>query len=189
MLETRLFGYFLGEDRRLAFLPARPYLFLIGAVFVAAAIALLNVGTMMIAFHSPPWWALVGAMLLGAGAMAVLSLRTVWFDLREGRYLIRQGGSLLPRSYTGPISNFDALVLIAERRGAKVNYHLVLHFRGQVEPPIVLQSDSRLLPHATPLNAAAGPILHQGQRYARALKLPFYDNSHFPSANPMPLFR
>lgn len=189
MLETRLYGYFLGEDRRLAFLPARPYLVLIGGVFAAALISLLNVFTMMIGFHSPPWWALVGIMLMGAGVLAVLSLRTVWFDLREGRYLIRQGGSLFPRSFSGPITNFDALVLIAERRASAVNYHLVLHFRGQIEAPIVLQSDSRALPHGTPLNAGAGPMLHQGDRYARALKIPFYDNSHFPSANPTPLFR
>jgi hypothetical protein len=36
-----------------------------------------------------------------------------------------------------------------------------------------------------PLNAGAGYLLQVGIKYANALGIKYYDNSHFPSANPV----
>ena len=96
-------------------------------------------------------------------------------------------------SSQGSIAELDAIVLISEPNSRMINgaitYHLVLHWKGERQPPLVLQQDTRALPGGQPLNYAAAPLLATGMGYAKALGLPFYDNSHFPSANPVPLMR
>jgi hypothetical protein len=137
------------------------------------------------------WWVLTGLAVALAGVLAAYSLQSVVFDLRERTYRRRTGAGVFPKTTRGRISDLDAVVLIAEAGavmfGGGVTYHLVLHWKGQREPTLVLQQDTRVLPPGQPLNAAAGPMLQRGMQYARALGLPFYDNSHFLSPNPFPL--
>jgi hypothetical protein len=89
----------------------------------------------------------------------------------------------------GKISDLDALVLIAEPNArvmqGGVTYHLVLHWKNQKEPSLVVQQETRALPPGMPLNAGAGYLLQVGIKYANALGIKYYDNSHFPSANPV----
>lgn len=140
----------------------------------------------------PEWWFFTGAMLVGAATLAALSLQSISFDLKERHYRRRQGPGLLPRAFHGSINNIDALVLISEPNGrmvsGSVTYHLVLHWKNKVEPPMVVQQDTRLLGTGQPLNYAAGPILAAGSAYAKAMGVAFYDNSHFPSPCPVSVF-
>lgn len=70
-----------------------------------------------------------------------------------------------------------------------VTYHLVLHWKGGKESPMVVQADTRSLPTGQPLNVWAQPLRDRGVKYAQALRVPFYDNAHFASANPARMLR
>lgn len=137
----------------------------------------------------PAWWFFTGAMLVSAAVLAAMSLQSISFDLKEKYYRRRQGPGFFPRLSQGPISNLDALVLISEPNArmvsGSVTYHLVLHWKGKAQPPMVVQQDTRVLGGGQPLNYAVAPILDAGSRYARALGISFYDNSHFPSTCPV----
>ena len=90
------------------------------------------------------------------------------------------------------MNELDAVVLISEPNSRMLNggvtYHLVLHWRGATQPPMVLQQDTRVLPSGQPLNLAASQILQLGLAYAHALGLKFFDNSHFASPCPVSVF-
>jgi hypothetical protein len=140
---------------------------------------------------SDTWWLLVGIAVAIAGVVAVYSMQIVVFDIRERTYRLRQGSGALLSTVRGSLSELDAIVLIAEPnsnlvRGG-VTYHLVLHWKGQRRQPMVLQQETRVVGAGLPLNAANATLLQAGSKYAAALSLPFYDNSHFPSANPVPI--
>lgn len=192
MLETPLFGRFQGE-RWLAFLPPPIYLGLVGAcVIFGPSMAIYGLFFEVASFY-PEWWQMVGLLVTGAGILAALALQSVTFDLREKTYLRRQGPGFFPKTTRGRLSDLDAVVLIAEPNSrlmaGGVTYHLILHWKGVKEPPMVLQQDTRTLPSGMALNYGAAQILAVGFRYAKALGVPFYDNAHFPSRNPMSPFR
>lgn len=195
MLETPLFGRFVGENKRLVFSAAVAYYnliyFCIGGGGLGALYGLLAPILGVITPVYPTWWVTFGSLVAAAGFLAILSLELIVFDLRERTYRRRMGGGFLTRPTNGRISELDALVLIAEAGGMRpgVTYHLVLHWKGMKEPPMVLQSDSRVLVPGAPLQMGAGQMLGLGQRYAGALGVPLYDNSHFVSPNPKPIFR
>jgi hypothetical protein len=193
MLETPLFGRFQGEGRKLAFLPPAIYLTLVRVVAIAGVIFFLNGSLFWFPMFYPAWWHLVGVLLLGAAALASLSLHSVVFNLKEGTYRRRQGPGMFPKTTVGSLKNLDAVVLIAEPNASLVlngvTYHLVLHWKNQAEPSMLLQSDTRSLGTGQPLNAAAANIQQVGIRYAQSLGVPFYDNAHFAGSNPAPLLR
>lgn len=85
------------------------------------------------------------------------------------------------------------MVLIAEPNSkiltGGVTYHLVLHWKGEAQPIMVLQQDTRMLPPGQPLNVASQLLLQAGLKYAQAIGIPFYDNSHFASKCPIPIWR
>jgi hypothetical protein len=146
-----------------------------------------------VAAFYPQWWSMVGVMVGGAAVLAALSLQSISFDLRERKYRRRQGPGFLPRVTIGSVDDLDAVVLVAEPNDRMmqggVTYHLVLHWKGEREPIMVLQQDTRRLRTGQPLQSAAQPILAQGMRYAKSLRLPFFDNSHFASACPISIWR
>lgn len=193
MIETPLFGRFYGENRRLVFQPALPYLALVrGTIGVGAFMVFLGLfGSFFMELPLyPQWWQSVGAMVGVAGVGAMLSLTSISFDLRERHYRRRQGASRWLTGTSGSLNDLDALVLIAETipgLSSQVTYHLVLHWKGKKEPPMVLQQDTRSLLTGQPLNSSVGPLLQAASAYANALGLPLYDNSHFPSPNPVRL--
>lgn len=197
MLETPLYGRFIGENKKLVFGPTGPYVVLVrfcvvgGALGVLAGAATPGMGIQLPEY--PLWWILTGGMVCLAGVLAAWSLELVVFDLKERVYRRRQGPGLFHRTTRGRLSDLDAVVLISEPNprilAGGVTYHLVLHWKMLKERPMVLQQDTRAVPAGQPLNAAAGPIYQRGVAYAKALGLPFYDNSHFASSNPLPILR
>ena len=85
------------------------------------------------------------------------------------------------------------MVLIAEPNSRLMNggvtYHLVLHWKGQSQPLMVVQQDTRVLVPGQPLNIAAQQLLAEGLRFSQAIGIPFFDNSHFASKCPVPIWR
>jgi hypothetical protein len=192
MLETPLYGRFVGENKRLVFAPTGPYVGLVRTCVIGGFAAAL--AGVLFPNHLPvyaAWWVFTGTMVGLAGVAAAFAIELVVFDLKERTYRRRQGPGLFPRTSRGRLQDLDAVVLISEPNPliGGVTYHLILHWKQMREPPLVLQQDSRSIHPGSPLNAAAGPIYQRGAEYARALGLPFYDNSHFPSANPVPMLR
>jgi hypothetical protein len=197
VLETPLYGKFVGENRRLVFAPTGPYVALVRGCVIAglggAVIGLLAPLAGIELPIYPMWWVMTGAMVGFAGVAAAFAIELVVFDLKERTYRRRQGPGLFPRTWRGRLSDLDAVVLISEPNSRLLNggitYHLILHWKQQREVPLILQQDTRIIPPGHPLNAAAGPLHQRGTQYAKALGLPFYDNSHFPSANPVPILK
>ena len=196
MIETPLFGRFLGENKRLVFAPPMPYQALLkgclyggpGMVLFGFLEAAVGDGPLF-----PAWWEWTGAFVFFAGVLALFSLASITFNLGERHYKRRQGPGTFVSTTLGSVADLDAIVLIAElnpRIGAGgVTYHLVLHWKAQSQPIMVLQSDTRVLPSGQPLNIGAQQLLSQGLKYAQAIGIPFFDNSHFASPCPVPIWK
>lgn len=187
-LETPLVGKFWGENKRLVFTPPHWYQLLVLACFTAGMLFGLTV------FFSWSWMPLreVGVWLcpslLLAGTWALLSMEYAVFDLRSRTYFRREGGGLLKRSRRGSLVDLDAVVLNCEHfslgvRGVVI-YRIVLHWKNSVVPLLVTERQQSAVPTGASLNFSAGSIAHRAQRYAGALGVPFYDNSHFHSPAP-----
>jgi hypothetical protein len=198
MLETPLFGRFHGENKRLVFSPPAPYHVLVRGTTGFGVFALIyglgsGVAGYDVAYFYPQWWLLVGTLTTAAGVLAALSLQSISFDLQERHYRRRQGPGMFPKGTYGSLNDLDAVVLIAEPNSRLtangVTYHLVLHWKNQKEPLMVLQQDTRQVRNGQPLNYAAAQLLQAGMAYARALGVPFYDNSHFPSKCPVTIWQ
>jgi hypothetical protein len=196
MLETPLYGRFQGEGRRLVFGPPLLYLHLVKAC-TGVGVAMSLYGLYALATGEavavyPAWWVLVGVLVAGAAGLAAASLQSISFDLRERFYTRRQGPGFLPRVTRGPIDGLDAIVAISEPNqrlhAMGVTYHLVLHWKGHRGPLMVLQQDSRQMISGQPLNIAAAQLVAQGASYAKALGIPFYDNTHFASKCPVSIW-
>jgi len=197
VIETPLFGRFQGEDKRLVFSAPTPYHALVrGSIF--GGIGMFLFGLAMPALNSggsltPEWWIFTGGAVALAGTAASFSLTSISFDLKERHYRRRQGPGFFQRARPGSVSELDALVLISEPNSkymaGGVTYHLVLHWKGEAQPIMVLQQDTRILVPGQPLNIGAQPLLTQGLRYAQAIGIPFFDNSHFASKCPIPIWR
>jgi hypothetical protein len=195
MLETPLFGRFGKENRRLVFGPTQSYDLLVHCT-AAFGLGLALVGkTNGLGIVDPPfsedWCVYTGLAVALAALWAYLSLVRINFDLKNGTYKRRQGPGFLPRVTQGPVSDLDALVLIAEpnaRLAGGVTYHLVLHWKQQKQPLMVVQNDTRALRPGEPLQAGGVQLMQRGVAYAKALGVPFYDNSHFASRCPVSVF-
>jgi len=197
MIETPLFGRFQGENKRLVFSAPAPYHVLIRGSMVAGGCMILF-GVAEGAFGVdgplyPEWWVIFGFLFGLAGIAAALSLTSISFDLKEKHYRRRQGPGLFGKMRHGSVSELDALVLIAEPNSrllaGGVTYHLVLHWKGQSQPLMVVQQDTRVLAPGQPLNIGAQQLLNAGLHYAQSIGIPFYDNSHFASKCPIPIWR
>ena len=197
MIETPLFGRFQGEDKRLVFSAPMPYHVLVrGSVGGGVGMVLFGFLFELTGFDGPlwpAWWIWIGLLVALAGIAAAFSLVSISFDIHEKRYRRRHGPGLFSNLRLGSTQELDALVLIAEPNSrlttGGVTYHLVLHWKGEVQPIMVLQQDTRVLVPRQPLNIAAQQLLTQGLKYAKALNIPFYDNSHFASKCPVPIWK
>lgn len=197
MLETPLFGKFANEDRLLVFSAPTAYHTLVRACVIGGGLSTLYGVLGFLGMTEPPvgtlWWTMTSLAVALAGVFAAYSLVMIRFDMRTGQYRRREGASAFGATTGGPLTALDALVLIAEPNARMiangVTYHLVLHWKGEQEPPMVLQQDTRALPVGQPLNLGAQALRERGMRYAQALRVPFYDNAHFASACPVRLIR
>ncbi len=203
MLETPLFGRFQGENKRLVFAAPTIYLALVrGCMITGACMMVYGVLTLNLGIEGPiypDWWKGIGLLVTIAGIAAAFSLTSISFNLKERVYKRRQGPGLFPRQTVGSFSNLDAIVLIAEPNArlmpGGVTYHLVLHWKvrpdlgpNPMEPLMVLQQDSRQLVPGQPLNLSAQQLLQLGVKYSQVLGIPFFDNSHFASKCPVPIW-
>jgi len=196
MLETPLYGRFGKENRRLVFGPTQTYDLLVNATSAAGGLLFLmsfREGglTEFWPGFSRDWCFFVGLMVLGASLWAYLSLVRISFDLKNGTYWRRQGPGFLPRMSSGKLEDLEALVMLAEPNSGVnggVTYHLVLHWKPGKQPLMVVQQDSRSLRNGEPLQAGGVQLMQAGLQYAKALGIPLYDNSHFASRCPVPIF-
>jgi hypothetical protein len=196
MLETPLFGRFGKENRRLVFGPTRTYDLLVNATaiggFVLTLASFKEGGlTEFWPGFGPEWCRYTGLAVMGASAWAYFSLVRISFDLKNGTYWRRQGPGFLPQMSSGLVADLDALVLIAETNAGLnggVTYHLVLHWKHAKRPLMVVQNDTRTLRPGEPLQSGGVQLMTLGVQYAKALGIPFYDNSHFSSRCPVPVF-
>lgn len=185
MLETPLFGRFVGENKYLIFAPAKEYLWLVGAC-ILGGFAVVLYGMIGFSFY----WICLGLAVLFAGTWGALSLQWISFNLRERVYTRRQGPGLLPRTTRGSFKDLEVLFLLAEERylvTRNVTYRLLLQWQGHREPPMVLQQDYRQLGMGQPLNGGAGPLFHLGAKAAQALGIPLADHAHVSNPCPVPL--
>jgi hypothetical protein len=196
MIETPLFGRFMGENKRLVFSAPMPYHYLvrgsIGGGGGMILIGLLTAVTQIDAGPPPPWWCFFGLLVLLAGVAAAFSLVSISFDLGERFYRRRQGPGLFSNLRVGSVNELDALVLVSEPNpsylAGGVTYHLVLHWKGEAQPIMVVQQDTRMLPPGQPLNIGAHQLLTEGLKYAQAIGIPFFDNSHLAAKCPVPIW-
>lgn len=185
MLETPLFGRFLGENKYLIFAPAKEYLLLVGGT-IAAGLVCTGWGVATMEFY----FVFVGLMILFAGIWGALSLQWISFNLRERVYTRRQGPGLLPRTSRGSIDHLEAIFLVAEERflvSRQVTYRLFLQWKGYKEPGMVLQQFYFMLGSGQPLNAGAGPLFHLGSKAAQALAIPIVDHAQVSTPCPVPI--
>lgn len=196
MLETPLVGRFHGEGRRLIFAAPLPYQVLVkGTGALGGAMFLAPLAARIVGFDLPlyeAWWTAVGLSLVVAAVGAAFSLQTIVFDLKERTYRRRQGPGFFPRFSRGRLDDLDAVVVLTEENGGaippSVTHHVVLYWKANREPLMVLQKDTRPWSRGQPLNAYAGPILQLAGQYAQALGVTFFDNSYFPSKCPVPFW-
>ncbi len=193
MLETPLYGKYANEDRLLVFSAPTAYHALIRFCVIGGAVATVYGLMGFVGITDPPngamWWTLTSLAVGLAGVFAAYSLVMIRLDTKSGTYRRRDGGGAFGRTVGGSMSELDALVLIAEPNSRMtaggVTYHLVLHWKGAAQPPMVVQQDTRAIPPGQPLNLGAQALRERGIRYAQTLRVPFYDNAHFASANPV----
>lgn len=197
MLETPTFGKFYGEDRFLVFEPAALYIGLIkSCIFGGAAAALYGLLIRPILGFGEPswWWTMTGGMVCAAGIWADLSLVRIRFSLQERWFKRRQGPGFIPTLWQGKIDQLDAIQVIAETgsfsglASASVTYYMLLHWKGRAAPPMVLETAVYAHMPGTPLQSQAAGILDRANRFARALKLPIYDNTQYNSPCPVAIW-
>jgi hypothetical protein len=192
-LETPLSGRFYGENKRLVFAPPLWYDLLVAVCIFGglgfAAYALMNGGLQI--GNAPLLGFFLGVMVTVAGVWAAFSNERMACDLRRRTYARLEGQGLGKRLTRGSLDELDAVVLLTEEWAVPLGgsrpviYRLVLHWRGAMQPLVVVGVERHMLRQNEPLNSRAGLMLNKGSRYAHALGVTFYDNSYYPSPCPV----
>ena len=182
MLETPTRGRFFKEERFLVFEPEPTYLTLVylcigcgGVGFTYGLLVMQDYGIAILCL----------AVFL-SGLWANLSLVRIRFDIRNRTYRRRQGPGLIPRLWTGSIDELDALVVVAEPSliaPGSARYHLVLHWKNNRAPIMVLESEIRVSPGN--LQYGGQHLVAKATKYSSSMKIAVYDNTHYASACPV----
>ncbi|MFM9873561.1 MAG: hypothetical protein ACKVQS_08880 [Fimbriimonadaceae bacterium] len=194
-LETPLAGR-LWRETRLIFAPPLWYDILTYACLAVGAFMFLSsmLGLPILLF--PPeillWF---GPLVFFAGLWGQLSSERMTCDLKNRHYARREGQGLFKRIVRGPISELDAIVLLAERDvmaptliGQRIVYRIVIYWKNGKEPLLVIGTDYAIPGPGQPVNIGAAKLAYNGAQYARFLGIPFYDNSYFLSGEPLKPF-
>jgi hypothetical protein len=187
MLETPLFGRFLGENKYLIFAPAKEYIWLVGSCVGGGLLC-----TLWAMWAQSFYFICVGLAVAAAGTWGALSLHWISFNLRERVYTRRQGPGMFPKTTRGSFNDLEVIFLLSEERflvARHVTYRLLLQWRGGKEPSMVLQQMYFAVPAGYPLNQGAGPLYHLGMKAAAALGVPLSDQAHVSSPNPVTMIR
>lgn len=186
-LETPLVGRFVREDQGLVFAPPLWYERLVLACLTGGPL-LAVVGLFwpeLTGRLDTPAAVLTGGAVFLAGVWALLSNERLHVDLKNRRYVRWEGTGLVKRRTKGSVDALDALVLLSEVRLGLVVHRLVLHWKGSAEPLLVVAQQRATFDPQRPLGSTASGLLGQGQRYAAALRVNYFDNSHFHSPEPV----
>jgi hypothetical protein len=173
MLETPTFGRYTREEKQLIFEPAKEYMSLVyfclgGGIF----------GFFSGIFKQETGVLLVSIMVFLAGVWAHFSVVRITFDVSAKSYRRRQGPGFIPRLWKGNFNELDALVVIAEHSVTGIKFHLVLHWKNNRAPLMVLESDT----------GNAQNLLSKSYRFSKSIGVTLYDNTQFPSPCPVPIF-
>lgn len=192
-LETPLEGRMVGE-KALVFAPPRWYEGLmaacVGGGLVIIAGSFLGIdwprGLTLLNQH----W--LGWAVLAAGIWAFLSTERMVCSLRSRTWIRQEGGILRTRITRGSFDQLDALVVRAENKDLTQGvmgshlaaFRIVLHWKGQSQPPLVLDRLDTDVPTGYPLSQGAAPLFGKATVYGRVLGLPIYDNTQQFSGAP-----
>lgn len=202
-LEVPLVGRMYGENKYLVFAPALWHDILVALCVLFGLYASLRggyLGSFHVHVYGDFFWDgavpgglfTSGAVLL-AGLWGAFSNEHMIIDLRSRTYRRMEGIGPGKRVFKGNLNELDALVLTSEQYAhgvgiaAVVFYRLVLYWKGQRHPPLVVEKERQSVSFGSPLNAAAQPMLQRGYRYAQAMGIPYYDNSHLSGRSPVPI--
>ncbi len=193
-LETPLVGRFFGENKRLTFAPPRWYDLLVVICLVGGlSLLLASFGIIrMDVFEGYQEIVMFAGFAVAlAGIWGAMSNERMACDLRARTYARLEGQGISKRVTRGSLNELHGLVLTSQEipipsiGGRAVIYRLVLYWKHSKEPLLIVARDHRSVPFGQPLNAAAGLIAHVGQRYAKAMAIPFYDHSFVSSSGPL----
>lgn len=193
-LETPLIGRIYGENKRITFAPPYWYDLLVVLCVLGGVLAILiSFGIVRMGFFEgyEEILTFVGVAVVLSGIWAALSNERMACDLRARTYARLEGQGFRKRITRGSLNELHALVLMSQEipvpviGGRPVIYRLVLYWKNSKEPLLIVARDERSVPIGQPINAGAGPIAHNGHRYANALGVQFYDNSYISSAGPL----
>lgn len=191
-LETPLVGRYVGE-KWLVFAPPIWYdiltwccmvcgVWAFGSVFVSS----LQFGVGGILPGAVNIW--FGPALFVAGLWAQLSSERMRIQVQNRSYVRREGQGAFKRVTHGSMKDVDAIVLIAEPYAANpgmVVYRAVMYWKGQKEPPLVIEQAYVHIGVGSALQSGNGVILKKSAEHARRLGVSFYDNSYFASPAPL----
>jgi hypothetical protein len=178
----------VGENRKLVFAPPVGYDLLVAGCLLFGLFAIAS-GF----FGGSFLFVTFGLAVFLSGIWAALSNERIAFDLKARTYARLEGQGVVKKVSRGSLSKADALVVIASwypyalGNTRMVDYRIVLHWKNSVLPPLVLERETHQLGQNEAVNGRASEILKRSERYARALKLPLYDNSYFVSDAPLPV--
>lgn len=192
-LETPLEGRFWRETR-LIFAPPVWYDVLTWGCLVVGALAFLSmfVWELDLVFRVVPGHVRIwlGPVVCLAGLWGQLSSERMTVDLKTRVYARREGQGAFKRSIRGSLDEIDAVVAMTEvyplsAISQVVIYRLVVHWKGQRQPLLVVAREQATLGPGAPLNSAAGGLVAKGARFAQAMGVGFYDNTYFASPAPL----
>lgn len=191
-LETPLEGRFGKEGKRLSFAPPFWYDVLVFSLFFGGLLIVALSFYSVLYAPNPMFGMFLGGMICFAGTWGAFSNERMHCNLTTRTYSRLEGQGLRKQLVQGRLDELDALVLVTEDYslplsvGRTVRYRLVLHWKGNRHPLLIVEREAHTLPPGAPLNASAGPLLVKGQKYAQALGVKYFDNSHFASPCPLP---
>lgn len=193
-LETPLEGRFWRETR-LVFAPPVWYDVLTWGCVAMGAWGILSLFvpgvSFLWGFWMPFWRLVLGALLLLAGLWGQFSSERMTVDLKARQWARREGQGLFKRSVRGRLDEIDAVVATTEiyplQAGLTkvVVYRLVVHWKGQRHPLMVVMRRQANVGPGQALNFGAGDLLAKGAAFARAMGVPFFDNTYFSSDAPI----
>lgn len=168
------------------FAPPRWYDFLVWACLVLGPLSTLPVSPLPIEPVQRTW---LGAAVFMAGLWALLSNERMSVDLRSRTYVRLEGQGLFKRLTKGTLAEIDAVVALTEApsrgMGSVTVHRTVLYWKGGRLPPLIVSQSVVGATVGTALNAHAGPLVARSAAFARAMGLPFYDNTAFLSPEPL----
>ena len=129
-----------------------------------------------------------GAVCL-SGIWAHFSVPRIRIDVKTKQYRRRQGPGFIPRLWAGPTSDLDAIVVLAEPsllNRSSTNYYIVLHWKQQRAPLMVLEKQTVISTGHLQMDGRG--VVAKAVKYGQSIAVPVYDNTHFPSPCPVPVF-